>query len=164
MIWRAMTVADLSAVEAIAGAVHPGFFEQPAVFAERLRLYPQGVRLLDNDGIPLGYVLSHPFRFGGLPSLNSLLETLPEHPDTYYIHDLALLPEARGRGAASAVTKYLIAHATGQGLPSASLVALTSSQRFWIRHGFAEVEAPHLGAKLVSYEEGARYMVRALTS
>jgi hypothetical protein len=33
---------------------------------------------------------------------------------------------------------------------------------YWEKHGFAVTEEPALYAKLLSYEEGARYMVRKL--
>ena len=44
---------------------------------------------------PAGYVLSHPWLYGTLPPLNTLLERLPAEPDTYYLHDLCLLPVSR---------------------------------------------------------------------
>lgn len=160
--WRILTPADLSAVEAIAADVHPEFFEEPAVFAERQRLYPSGTRILEAGGALCGYVLSHPWRAASLPALNSLLGALPEDADSYYLHDLALLPRARGTGAAGRIVTDLAAHARAEGFDSMSLVAVNSSQPFWERHGFAVKESPALAAKLESYERSARFMVRSL--
>ena len=42
------------------------------------------------------------------------------------------------------------------------LVAVNGSVPFWERHGFVVTEEHDLYAKLLSYEEGARYMVRKL--
>jgi len=157
-----MTTLDLPLVETIAAQVHPGFPEDLAVLAERQRLYPSGARLLELGGRPSGYILSHPWQFKALPALNSLLGALPKAPSTYYLHDLALLPAARGTGAAGIVVRDLIAHAQRQHFANMSLVAVNGSIPFWQKHGFAVVDAPELESKLMSYEGAARFMVRLL--
>lgn len=161
-VWRPLTAEDLPAVEAIAGIVHPGFFEAPEIFAERLALHPAGTLLLEGKEGPLGYVLSHPWRHGALPALNVLLGAIPKDADSYYIHDLALLPGARGSGAGAAAVALLADHARALGLSRMGLVAVNASQGFWARQGFAVLEAPELAEKLLSYELEARYMARAL--
>lgn len=158
--WRGMTVADTGALFAIANAVHPDFFEAREVLEERLSLYPAGCRLLEGPHGPAGYVLSHPWRLGHLPPLNARLGALPVAADTYYIHDLALLPVARGSGAAGRIVEVLIRHAAATGLPNMSLVAVNGSVGFWERYGFAVQVRPELADKLGSYEAEARYMVR----
>jgi len=109
----------------------------------------------------IGYIISHPWTYASPPALNSLLGALPALPTTYYIHDIALLPEARGTGAANAVVAKLIELAEELGLPNLSLVAVNNSVAFWQRHGFALTAIPALDAKLRSYDEAARFMVRA---
>ena len=160
MHWRTLTMLDLPAVETIAAIVHPDFPEDSSVFAERQRLYPEGTRLLELDGKPSGYILSHPWRFGQLPALNSPLGAVPDDADTYYLHDLALLPAARGTGAAAMIVGDMLRHARASGLPSVSLVAVNGSLPFWYKHGFRAVNAPELADKLKSYEDAARLMVR----
>lgn len=160
MHWRPLTQLDLPAVEAIAAAVHPDFPEDAAVFAERQRLYPAGTRILELAGTPSGYVLSHPWRYRHLPALNSPLGTIPADADTFYLHDLALLPTARGTGAAGRIVTDILDHARTAGFPSMSLVAVNGSVSFWSKHGFAVTDAPELEQKLLSYEHAARFMVR----
>lgn len=160
MHWRALTTLDLPVVEAIAEKVHPSFPEDVAVFAERQRLYPDGARLLELDGTPAGYILSHPWRFGTMPALNSLLGTIPADADTYYLHDLALLPRARGTGAAAMIVGDMLRHARASGLPSVSLAAVNGSLPFWYKHGFRTVDAPDLTDMLKSYEAAARFMAK----
>lgn len=162
MHWRGLTAFDLPEVEAIATRVHPAFPEDMAVFAERQRLYPEGARLLELDGVPSGYLFSHPWRFKGLPELNALLGSIPDDADTYYLHDLALLPVARGTGAAAMIVGDILRHARAAGLPSVSLVAVNGSLPFWYKHGFRAVQALELAEKLASYEGAARYMVKPL--
>jgi len=162
MHWRAMTTLDLPAVETIAEAVHPAFPEDLAVLAERLQLYPAGARLLEMNGQPAGYILSHPWMFGELPALNALLGTLPASADTYYLHDLALLNGARGTGAAAMIVGDVLRHARLAGFAGVSLVAVNGSLPFWYKHGFRAITAPELTDKLASYEPAARLMSRSL--
>jgi GNAT superfamily N-acetyltransferase len=160
--WRTMTAFDLTAVDAIANQVHPDFFEASDVLAERQALYPNGCYLLEIGERPAGYVLSHPWRQGSLPALNTLLGALPTDADTYYLHDLALLPVTRRIGAASFIVEALIKHAAAQGFASMHLVAVNGSRGFWERHGFVVDVVPALAEKLRSYEDSAAYMVRPL--
>ena len=160
--WRSLTGYDMPAVEKIAAAVHPGFFESLEVLTERQAIYFHGTYLLEVNERPAGYVLSHPWRSGDLPPLNTLLRDLPGDADTYYIHDLALLPVARRIGAASFITEALAKHARAHGFPTMTLVAVNGSQGFWERHEFAVEDLPELNEKLRSYEDAARLMVRRL--
>ncbi len=162
MNWRAMTGYDLVAVQAIADVVHPDFYEAPEVLAERQRLYRNGCYLLELGDKPTGYLLSHPWRYGSLPALNVALGALPAGADTYYLHDLALLPVARRVGAASRIVKALAKHASVEGYQTMTLVAVNNSVPFWQKHGFAVADVPELYGKLLGYDEAARYMVRHL--
>ena len=160
--WRAMTGYDMPAVTSIAAVVHPDFFEAPDVLAERQQLYFPGAYLLEVNERPAGYVLSHPYAYGSLPKLNALLGGLPEAADTYYIHDLALLPVARRIGAASYITNALAKHARAHGFPTMSLVAVNGSVGFWQRPEFEVTDIPELFPKQLTYESEARLMVRRL--
>jgi len=157
--WRPMTLRDLPAVHAVAHQVHPSYFERLEVFAERLLLHPAGCHVLvqDGDGV-IGYVLSHPWVFGDPPALNSLLSALPDHPDTLYLHDLALLPAARGTGAGAVVVAQLREHAKSRGWSRMALVAVNESVSFWRRQGFERVIMPGLDTRLASYDPTACFM------
>lgn len=160
--WRAMTGYDFGAVFDIANKVHPGFFEAEAVLAEKFTLYRNGCYLLEVSEKPAGYVLSHPWTLGSLPALDTLLGQLPANPDTYYIHDLALLPLTRGVGAAGKIVDSLTKHALAMSYPTMSLVAVNGSVPFWEKQGFVAQDRPELEDKLAAYEDAARYMVKAL--
>jgi ribosomal protein S18 acetylase RimI-like enzyme len=159
-----MTARDLGAVARVAGAVHPAHPEGEEVFAERLRLWPDGCFVLGDAGTTSGYVISHPWRFGEPPALDTWLGALPAEPSTYYIHDLAILPDMRGGGSASWMVERLVAQAQAGGSPSLSLVAVNKSTPFWERHGFCVVGGDTLREKLASYGAGACFMVRSLAS
>ena len=158
-----MRPADLPDVSRVAGVVHPLYPESDAIFAERLRLYPAGSRVLIEEADAVqGYVVSHPWIRGAIPALDSLLGTLPPAADSYYIHDIALLPQARGCGAAQDCIAILADHAARAHFARMSIVAIAGTQAFWERQGFRVVDLPSLTAKLASYDPSARYMERLL--
>ena len=157
-----MTAADLPAVEAIGCKVHPGLPEEPAVFIERLGLYPAGcLVMLMNDAIA-GYAISHPWWLEQPPKLNSFLGELPQDPGTFYIHDLALLANARGTGAGGVIVDQLVEQARRERLNRMSLVAVSGSSGFWQRHGFHAVVYAAIAQSLGSYGGAACYMVREI--
>lgn len=160
--WRAMSGYDFSAVFEIANRVHPGFFEAEAVLEEKFTLYRNGCYLLEVSEKPAGYVLSHPWVLGTLPALNTLLGQIPDNADTYYIHDLALLPLTRGVGAAGEIVNGLTKHARAMGYSTMSLVAVNGSVPFWQKQGFVIADRPELADTLAAYEDAARYMVKHL--
>lgn len=160
--WRAMTRADLPAVAHIAAVVHPAYPEDPAIAAERLALEPAGCFVFDGANGPAAYLLSHRWIDGAPPALDTHLHALPPHPTVWYIHDIALLPETRGQGAAGAIVATLESLAQAHGLHRLALVAVNDSAAFWTRHGFADATTPALAEKLSTYGGDARYMSRRL--
>lgn len=163
-LWRPATEADLAAIVAIADKIHLAYPEDAATIAGRLRLYPAGCALFEREGRPLAYTLTHPWRYGDPPALNTMLDALPNIPTTYYIHDVALLPEARGTGAAAAIVNAIVDHAGKTGSRNLSLVAVNNSVPFWTRFGFEVTDEPSLRAKLLTYDADARFMVRRLSA
>jgi GNAT superfamily N-acetyltransferase len=158
-----MMEEDLAAVDKIAAEVHPNFPEDAAVPAERLRLAPAGCFALADGGTIAGYVVSHPWRAFPPPKLNTLLGAIPEPAACWYIHDLALLPSARGHGHAGVIVERLAAAAGQAGLPAMSLTAVSGSAPFWARHGFVAEHGPEIAAALASYGTNAAFMVRRLS-
>ena len=160
MPWRPMTPQDLGQVQALADAIHVSHPEDSEVLAERQRLYPQGCFMLIEDERAIGYALTHPWRLAEPPPLNKLLCAIPSPATTYYIHDVALLPAARGKGYAAQITDRLVAHAREAGFDNLSLVAVNKSQVFWEKAGFRVIAVPDLRPKLASYGPDAALMVR----
>lgn len=158
--WREAEGSDLAAMMRIADVVHPDFPEDPLVFSERLALFPRGVLLLADDE-PAGYVLSHPWMLDRPPALDTALGNLPPAADTYYIHDIALLPRVRGQGHARAAIDSLMALASDASLSTASLISVIGPT-YWQAFGFRDASSRIAAEKLRSYSDMARYMVRDL--
>ena len=160
--WRLMLESDLVEVNQVADIVHVNYPEDESVFAERRRLYPSGCQVLASDARLFGYIISHPSMYAQPPALNSLLGALPERPTTYYIHDIALLPEARNEGHASRAVELVLTLATNAGFTNVSLIAVNNSTEFWRRHGFLITSERAVDTKLESYGTGSFFMVRRL--
>lgn len=161
--WRPMKVSDLASVSAMANIIHTDFYEADAVYQERLRLYPNGCYVLQsNEGSLIGYAITHPWLLYTMPALNSLLDQLPNDATTYYLHDIALLLQSRGSGAAREIVSILADHAQESGFATMSLVAVNGSTAFWQKQGFEPDNRPELETKLRTYSDDARFMVRRL--
>ncbi|HAE49831.1 MAG TPA: GNAT family N-acetyltransferase [Tistrella mobilis] len=161
--WRPLTAADLDRVNEIADAVHLDFPERAEVPAERLRLFPAGCFAAIADDRMVGYAVTHPWIDGRPPALDSLLGAIPGDADCLYIHDVALLPAARGRGLARQLVGMLDRLARDHGLPRLALTAVGGPAPGWAAMGFSARDvAPGsaLAVKLASYEADARYMTR----
>jgi ribosomal protein S18 acetylase RimI-like enzyme len=160
--WRLMEASDLASVSAVAAEVHPDFPEDDAVFLNRLSLHGQGAYVLENGATILGYTITHPWKSFDIPALNTILGSLPDRPDNYYIHDIALVNAGRGSGAASKIVSVLSDHAMTLGCETISLVAVNGSSGFWQKHGFEIVDRADIEAKLRTYSDDACFMLRQL--
>lgn len=134
--WRPMRAVDLPVVVTISDAVHGDFTEPLATFADRLAHYPAGCAIFERDGAPLGYLISHPWpRDAAPPKLGGLLGAIPS-ADSYYLHDIALLPAARGSGAGATATAFAMRQANIEGCRDIRLVAIQGADSYWHAQGF----------------------------
>lgn len=152
-----MRADDLAAVNAVADVVHVNYPEDPAVFANRLELFPAGCRMAEEDGQVLGYCIAHPGTVGEPPPLDTVLPALPAGADCLYIHDVALLPAARGRHLGVALARLMEDVARAHGFDRIALTAVNNSDGFWGALGY-EIRPC---AKLASYG-AATYRVKIL--
>jgi len=159
--WRELSVNDIESLVRIADKIHPDLPESDEVFAERIKLFPEGcLALVEGEDDELcGYVISHPIRRRQPPALDSLLGEIAPDADQYYIHDLAILPKARGHGLAQECINKLFAIA--KRFPTTSLVSVYGTAPFWGRFGFVPGENDEvLEKKLLDYGDDATYLER----
>lgn len=162
--WRPALASDLRAIVAIAARIHPELHERSEVFADKIKLYPAGSRVLVAGDTIAGYGLAHPWNLHHVPPLDSLLERLPGDADCLYIHDVAVLLDFRGGVARDYVADIAqLAHASG--IATLALVSVYATRPLWERLGFHPVKADAgLRAKLASYGDNATYMLRDLAA
>ncbi|CAO1604785.1 hypothetical protein XANCAGTX0491_008325 [Xanthoria calcicola] len=157
--WRQISGDNIDSLVRVADKIHPNLPESDQVFAERVRLFPQGCLALVEDVADdlCGYVISHPIRRRQPPALDSLLGEIASDADQYYIHDLAILSEFRGRGLARECINKLLQRA--KRYPTVSLVSVYNTAPFWGRFGFVPVEVDEcLEKKLLDYGDDAIYL------
>lgn len=161
-IWRPMREEDIPAVVAISDVAHGRFTERPEVFAERRALYPAGCFMLDCDGAAGGYLISHPWHRRSPVPLDRTIGAIPGDAGSYYLHDLALLPDTRGFGAGRRGVELVLAHAGSAGFGEVSLVAVNGADTFWSAQGFSRIDDDTIARKLESYGEGTFFMERGM--
>lgn len=156
--WRRAGDGDLDAVVDVQARVHTIALESRAVFASKRADFPAGTLVFERAGTVLGYGIFHPWMLDDIPALHALPFRTPERPDCLFIHDVALLPAARGCGAARALVAMARDEALARGLGWLALVSVYGTVPIWSRCGFAPRVPAGGAAKLVPYGETARYM------
>lgn len=148
---------DCQSVLAIQSACYPDhLIESSEALLAKCKLSPESCWLAEHEGAALGYLFSHPWHDKSPPALDSPLTALPAEADTFFLHDLAIHPLARGQGIAQALLQQAMIWAKKQNLHKAMLVAVQNSQAFWQRHGFDQQPvSPELQVKLAGYGAGA---------
>ena len=158
--WRPAHAADLEAIGTIAARIHPDLPERPETFAEKMRLYPGGCRVLVAGEEIAGYGLAHPWMQRQIPPLDAFLGRLPDAADCLYLHDLAVLPDYRG-GVARAYVATIEGLARASGIATLALVSVYGTRVMWERLGFHPVTPDAaLRDKLSTYGASATYMLR----
>ena len=155
--WRPLRAADMASVQAISDLIHPALPERLDVLDEKRRLSP-GTCLGYGEGEIQGYGIAHPWLFGRIPALDGYLDGLPLKPDCMFVHDVALLPHARGRGAAAGYIRRVGGFAHAAGLHGLASVAVYGAERMWSQLGFEAVGAESIRSELHHYGD-AVYIV-----
>ena len=161
---RLMQIADLSAVVRLQDHCYADeFYESPQVVAKRLMLYPQSCWLACYQDKVWGYLFSYPSRLGQINPLGAEFGQY-EQANCLYLHDMAVSPDARGQGVATALLQQALTYASTLGLPYAALVAVQNSAAFWQQQQFSAVDSLSVPASLAltSYGEDAIYLARPL--
>jgi GNAT superfamily N-acetyltransferase len=156
--WRPARAADAGAIAARAADMLGPYDERAEVYAERIALAPDGCFVLAQGDRILGHFLSHPWHRGTVPALNEMLGALPDDPDCWYVHDVAIAPEARGGGFAGTALEIVASAARTHGLGWFTLIAVGGADRFWQRLGFEATQDPRSGGLV----EDKVYMERAV--
>jgi GNAT superfamily N-acetyltransferase len=160
--WRSLNREDVPLLLQIAKVAHPDLAERSEVFVEKWRLFPEGCFGADQHGDLRGYGIAHPWLLNEIPPLDAFLRALPDPATCLYVHDVALLPSARGHGLAGALIDLWVQVAQRRGLPALSLVSVYGTFKLWGGLGFRDASSAVPTSKLQSYGPTARYMIRPL--
>ena len=164
VLLRPMALADLPAVLDVQRACYPGdFLEDAATFTQRLHSPGSLSCVATRGGVVCAYLAAYRSRPGKLTPLNGGFSTVTQ-PDTLYLHDLAVAPQAAGQGLAQRLVQHLWAQGCSEGLVFSALVSVQGSQPFWERLGYRvqALDDPAQQRHLDSYGAGACYMAKTL--
>lgn len=132
-MWRHMSIEDVPSVCSIAMYIWAGYGESPAIYENKYRASPKGCYVYDDNNEIKGYVISHPWNILTPPQLNKPL--IEVEVNCWFIHDIVVLPECRGRGIGDEIIQKILADN-----PIVSLVECDDENvktiDFWLRYGF----------------------------
>ncbi|WP_396587327.1 GNAT family N-acetyltransferase [Bermanella sp. R86510] len=158
---RPLQHSDISALLSIQHVCFPTLPPESAQsFEMKLEASPNTCFAYEQNTELLGYLISIPWPMTAPPSLNLQTYRPPEPCDGLYLHDLSLLPEARGTGAGQALISQFMSALEQSDYEQASLIAVQGTAPYWEKVGF-EVQQPNqvITEKLKTYGDDARYML-----
>ena len=158
--WIPLLKSDGAEVDRIAKLIHPTLPERKEVLLEKIRLFPGGCFKFVFNGQMAGYGISHPWALCSVPPLDDFLRALPANPDCIYIHDVAVLPEARGHTAAGKFIEKISAVAKRMHIKRLACVSVYGTHVLWARFGFRITESC---LDLATYGDRAKYMIADLS-
>ncbi|NOL51033.1 GNAT family N-acetyltransferase [Pelistega suis] len=120
----------------------------------------------ENQGQLLAYLMSVPVKTPYIPCLNMENYQQPDGADMLYLHDMAIVPHARGLGLKRRLLDKVLAHAQQAHFRQAILIAVQNSVPIWEKEGFSIVDASvlELAEVLQSYGSDAKLMSKTLFS
>ncbi len=159
--WRAAARSDLSGIDRIAKIIHPDLPERIETFAEKIALSPDTCFVACDGKNIRGYAFAYPWRMNDMPPLDTIFQSLPKDSSVLFIHDVALLPSARGLGLVEALMKLLSAAGHKLHLEQMTLAAVYGSEEAWFRYGFRRSPMCEKLSQQASGYGSAVYMTRA---
>ena len=164
--WCSLLPEDIDEANIIADSIHTTLPEDPDIFLEKRNLFPEGCCKLLQNGVMIGYGISHPWTLYAIPPLNEYLVCLPKEPNCIYIHDVAVLPQGRGLGALDQYVEYIKYVCINIKISSIALVSVYGTDVLWKKFGFFTpniIKVSELTKKISSYGESTKYMRLDLT-
>ena len=130
--------------------------EDQSVLRSKHRLGPTSCLVACRGSEVIGYCLAHPWSKEEPASLYHCYAE-PKGHTSLYIHDMVVVPSARGKGIARSFLTQLEQLACQRQQPEMSLVAVQGADRYWSKVGF---RSRALAKSLRQYGEQAVYMWR----
>jgi GNAT superfamily N-acetyltransferase len=152
---RHMTNNDMDVVMRIQSMAYiPQYRESREIYKDKFDKFPDGCWIAEVDGQPNGYLLSHPCLLDNPPKLDMMIGYIPQNPDCYFIHDIAVNPFFKGKGIGRILCDKAKLLAKEYNLTNIALISVQNSHPFWEKMGFKraiKLSAP-ITEKLKCYE------------
>ena len=125
--------------------------ETKETFLNAAKNYPKGALLLYCGEKIAGSLFFHPYIEGKVHELNSAGIKFSGKEDCMYLHSFSIHPDFKGKGLAHILFDYFNKVSLEDGYSVQALVAVQSSERFWMRYGFESVKQICYGNTLSTY-------------
>ncbi len=161
--YRLANLADMPAIHAIQEESYPpSMQEKQEIILRRLQEAPATCWIAEDKEGACAYLFTYPSRLGAVTALEGGF-LVADDADTLYLHDLAVLQRATGRGVGKALFNLAMKFARAQRMPYSALVSVQDSYPYWSKLGYIPgTPSPEYGDCLKSYPEDAIYMVKSL--
>jgi ribosomal protein S18 acetylase RimI-like enzyme len=161
---RRMQTSDIEAVMQIQiRCYQPHYNEPQSVLQQRLLQSPHTAWVAEDEQGICSYLVGYLSVLGKVTALQSIFQP-SDHPNTLYLHDLAVHPRVNGQGVAASLVSQAVQSAQQQQMQYLALVAVQESYGFWQRHGFRTMTTLESDQCLLldTYGESACYMQRTV--
>lgn len=161
---RTINSADWPAIMATQQECYVDIAPEPLeVMQSKWHVAPKWCFVIEEDKKILGYVLAHPWQKGCAPKLDVVLdEETPQvtDADCLYLHDMAISPDAQGKGVAGRLISHLLSLFKNDDYKGIGLIAIQNAASFWQHQGFKPFEqlSKTLAQSLSSYTDDACYL------
>ena len=137
MFIREMRLDDLPFVMRVQRCCYHAIVpESQAVMESKLTIGPGCCFVCEENNLIVGYLLGHPWRSNSVIALHMELKELPPECDCLYLHDMAVLPEMRGKKIGEQLLYKFETEALRRKIRYVFLVAVQGAETFWLRMGY----------------------------
>lgn len=157
---RQMLFSDMSAVWSVQCDCYQGVLEPESLASLEAKrsASPDSCFVAMDAGKVVGYLISVPWLFGQVPSLNDAVCHIPQDADCLYLHDMAISPKMAGMGMGKALFQAYQAQTSAMGFSKMALTAVGEAEGFWRKIGFKVKQIVLSEAKVADYGGQVTYM------
>jgi ribosomal protein S18 acetylase RimI-like enzyme len=162
---RTLQPSDIPAIMVIQSACYPApLLEEAIHLAGKQQQSPKSCWVATKDNKILAYLLTHSWSGDAPPDLNAPLSPPRLKQAIYYIHDLAVHPQAQGMGLAQQLISTAFAWAKQNAFTHIRLIAVAGAAAFWLKQGFKPVSPlnEQILKKLSDYGPDTHYLEAAI--
>jgi len=150
---RPLKKEEIKAASDLGDEIYPSSLsESLESFEKRFLLFPKGFLGLFDGKKLAGYIIGHPWKGEDVVPLDYLGE-LPDEPDCFYIHDLAVSPSLRRKGFGRKLIETAIDVGKNSGFKKFMLVAVNEKAKcIFEKFGFKLIKEISYGDGVKSYK------------
>lgn len=161
---RPMLGSDLARVMEIQALCYLGLPpESLSCYQAKLKASAKTCFVAELEQEIVAYLIALPWHESSPPMFNEQTCELPSVPSSLYLHDLAVIPQARKHRVGAQLVDCFFELASNSRFEQACLVAVDGAHTYWQRFDFTAVQAgPQAEKALATYGDQAMFMKKRL--